>query len=373
MKAYLLGVLSEAMLLISACGQPQESLPVLRIGHAPHDHHSPLYIAAMNPVYFQAQGSIYLKEVSFRKEYELVTANHRIAQVLIESNTGGKELIRRLSEEQFDISFGGFPAMLSFIDKENPIHILAPVMTEGTGLIVSNDLPVNSWSEFLDYVHRREKNLRIGYKIAVSVQNLIFEQALKMSNISFSSTLDDPTAMISLVNLHGAKNLIPALENGIIDGFVINQPYLAIAESRKAGKLIALLRDMPPNDQWHDHPCCALAGNDAFVQKHPAVAEAFTTLILRANQFIVEHPEKSAEQIARWLELSPIIEELSLPTIKFTAEFDETWHTGVRFWVDSMVENGKLTGKVKDAHNSGNLQELIYDMQMYHRARRNLE
>lgn len=373
MKHHLHGLLVAGLLLLAGCGNPQGPLPVMRLGHAPHDHHAPLYVAAMNPDYFRAHGGIYLKEIEFRKTYDLIAEDRPLARVIVESNTGGEELIRRLAEEQFDLSFGGVPAILNYIDKRDPIHILAPVMAEGAGLIVRTDLPVNSWPEFLDWVRQRDRPLRIGYKASISVQNLIFEQALLASGVPYGTELDEPSSKVVLVNLHGAKHLIPALENGLVDGFVIMQPYLALAESRGSGKLIALLNDLPPNGRWQGHPCCALAANDAFVEKHPEVVDAFTALTLRAQHFLLAHPELSATQVAHWLDLPAAVEARSLPTIQFDVALDDTWDQGVSFWVSSMVDNGKLNGALKDAHRHGALEQAIYDKASYDRARREPE
>jgi len=365
-------VIAVAALIAAGCRKVQEPMPVLRVGHAPHDHHSPLHVAAMNPDYFKRQGGVYLKEITFRKEYELISSDRPMARVLIDSSTGGEKLIRKLAERHFDISFGGFPAMLSFIDQDSPMRILAPVMAEGAGLVIHKDLPVDNWADLLAYVRKRAQPLRMGYKIAVSVQNLIFERALIESGITYSTELDDPSAIILLINLYGAKNLIPAMENGLIDGFVIMQPFLAIAEERGSGKVIALLSELPPEGRWRGNPCCALAGNDAYVRSHPAVVETLITLMLRANRFIVEHPKKCTGQIAKWLEVSPIAEERSIPTIKFTVDFDASWNRGVDFWVESMIKAGMLNKKVKDAYQSGNLRQVIYDDELYAKARRNM-
>ena len=353
------------ILLMHGCEPPPESLPVLRIGYAQHDHHAPLYIAAMNPAYFQAHGGIYLKEIRFRQEYELISGKYPLARVLLESNLGGKDLIRRLSEEQFDISFGGVPAILTFIDKGRPIRILSPVMTEGAGLIVKSELPVGNWVEFVDYAKRSDRPLKIGYKSAVSVQNLIFEHALSVSNIPFSMQLGDPSTKINLINLNGAKHLIPAMENGLIDGFVVMQPYLAMAQTSGSGKLISLLRDLPPTGNWHGYPCCALAANEKFLESHPALAEAIGKLILRAKNFIIEHPDKSIEQIAHWLSLPTEIEARALPTIDFSAKLDDSWDRGIDFWLESMIESGRLNGSVRETFHSARLKELLYDRDLY--------
>jgi len=127
-------------------------------------------------------------------------------------------------------------------------------MAEGAGLVVANGLSADNWDELLMYIHAARRPLKIGYKSEVSVQNLIFEQALLKSDIAFSHDPDDEKAQVLLVNLNGADNLIPALENDLIDGFVIMQPFLALAQTQGVGKMIALLRDMPPKGRWHGQP-----------------------------------------------------------------------------------------------------------------------
>ncbi|MCG8686969.1 MAG: ABC transporter substrate-binding protein [Desulfobacterales bacterium] len=354
--------------MLASC-QPEAPLPVLRIGHAPHDHHAPLYVAALNPSYFEQNGKIYLKEIQPFKIYELISNERAIALVEIDSSTGGKELIRKLAENHFDLSFGGVPAMLNFIDQDYDIKILTPVMSEGAGLVVRKNMPVTNWPEFISFAKLSDKPVKIGYKVDISVQNLIFERALAEENIVLSRELSGSGAQIVVTNLYGAKNLIPALENKLIDGFVVMQPFISQAEIRGSGKMISTLSQMPPKGQWVGHPCCALAGNKAYIAKHQAVVEDMATLMLRANEFLNRFPDKSASQVAQWLNTSPEVELRSMPTIRFIPGKNEAWNKGMAFWVDSMIDQGIINGKVKQAFLAGSLDSLIYDEQIYSKAR----
>lgn len=362
-----------AVLVAAGCEQAPDKLPVLRIGHAPHDHHAPLYVAAMNPQYFKAHGGVYLEQVVFRKEYRLISGNESVARVLLDSSTGGQELIRRLSEEQYDISFGGLPAMLKYIDKGRPIRVLAPINAEGAALVLHRDINVDDWQGFIDYLKQREQPFRVGYKSAVSVQNLIFEYALTTEGVTFSQSLDDKRSKVLLLDLKGPKNLIPALENGLIDGFVVMQPFPAMAETKGSGKVISLLRDLPPSGEWHGHPCCALAANEPFVRERPEIARMVVALITKARQFIITHPDLAGQQVAKWLETSASVEALSLPTIDFSVDFSEDWQRGMDFWIKAMIESGRITGRVKSAYEQGKLDELVYDRRYYDKAREQLE
>jgi len=356
---------------ICSCAREQaKPLPVLRIAHAPHDHHAPLYIAAMNPDYFRDHGGIFLKEIEFKKQYELIANDKSLAKVQIDSSTGGKKLIKRLAENLDDLSFGGVPAILSFIDQGKPIKILLPVNGEGAGLVMSKTFPGDSWADFINYVKTSEKPVRIGYKISVSVQNLIFESALASEHISFSRPDDTngKPVQVELVNLYGAKNLIPALKNKLIDGFVIMQPFLALAEAQGVGKTIAQLSELPPNGKWKGNPCCAVAGRIAFVKQHQKIVTDFLTLLARASIFIQNDPETSAHQIAKWLGTSYEVERASIPTIAYTTEFNKQWEKGVDFWVEQMVASGKLNHEIKAAYEQKNITQKVYDLSIYQKA-----
>ena len=135
---------------------------------------------------------------------------------------------------------------------------------------------------------------------------------------------------------------------------------------------ITMLQNMPPEGKWQGTPCCALAGNTTFVSQNELVVETLLTLILRANRFIVDYPDKSAELISAWLELPVSVEKRSLPTIKFTVDYDRQWQQGVDFWVETMNSSNALKDNVKKAYQQGHLEDLVYDRKLYERARKNL-
>lgn len=357
--------------ILAGCDNQPRTLPVIRLGYSPHDHHAALFMAAQLPDYFKEHGGIYLRETSFLKKYDLFESERLIATVLIDSTIGGQEIIQKLSEDQYDLAFGGVPAIISFIDRGSSIKILMPVMADGSELVVRNDLSAASWDEFVGYIKTTDQPVKIGFKTEFSVQNLIVEHALRELGIPYSEKIDDPDARVILVNLHGEKNLIPALTSKLIDGFVVNQPIPAIAEYEGAGKIISSLGELPPPGKWRGHPCCALAGCEKFVKSEPAAVASFVALMMRANQYITDHPGQSADLIARWLELPVAIEEKSLPTIRFKTDFDEQWQQGIRFWVEALNQAGQVQGAFKDIQPD-TIPTLLYDRETFNAAREKL-
>ena len=297
------GLLLLALLgLLAGCHAPEPPPPLLRVGHAPHDHHATLFVAATYPDRVQTAAGAHLVEREFAKRYELVEGSRTLARLSIDASTGGRGLIRRLAEDQLDLSFGGVPAILVQIDQGAPIRMLSPVMTDGAGLVMSNALPVRTWAEFLDYARQsRDEPLRIGYKAALSVQNLLLEQRLADAGISYAKSSAAADVQIRLVNLSGARHLVPALRHGLVDGFVSMQPYLALAEADGRGRLVTLLSGMTDAAPGHGYPCCAIAARTAALDAHGEAIARFVDLMRVATDFIHNEPDLSADAVSAWL------------------------------------------------------------------------
>jgi NitT/TauT family transport system substrate-binding protein len=333
----------------------------VRLGHAPHDHHAPLYIAATKGKYFNNVCGVYLETMESKRLYRLYKNNKYIANIEIDSGTGGIQLIRKLDEKILDVSFGGVPAMISMIDKGSKIKIISPVMTEGAAFVVEKDVPVSNWSGFVNYVRARKEPFRVGYKVAVSVQNLIFETALNTEKLSYSTDMSANDVDIIIMNMHGPKNLLPSLKAGVIDGYVVMQPYPALAEFSGSAKVISQLSDLPPEGRWKDHPCCALAAGEDFIAANQEVLDALVKLFGAAGKYIKEFPAESAQITSEWL-LTPLsVEQKSLPTIKFVEDYSSEWNSGIDFWIRTLVSSRKMTGEVEKAYGSGQAGDLIYD------------
>lgn len=335
-----------AVLLAGCDGAPPEP-PLLRIGHAPHDHHAALFVAASAPDRVRTADGAYLLEREFARRYDLVEDDRLIARLQIDQSTGGLGLIRRLAEDQLDLSFGGVPAIVDQVDRGMPIRMLAPAQRDGAGLVLSAALPRMNWTEFLAFAASRERPLRIGYKASLSVQNLVFEQRLADAGLSFSKSPDDRSVRIQLVNLSGPQHLVPALKHGLVDGLVTMQPYLAMAEFAGVGRLVTLISGMGPGEPAHaGYPCCAIAARDDVVAKQGPVLDRLLELFRLATERLLQDPGVQAEVVARWLGTSADVERRSLATTEYLAEPDADWDQGVREWLEVLRAKGVLEGRL---------------------------
>jgi ABC-type nitrate/sulfonate/bicarbonate transport system substrate-binding protein len=190
-----------------------------------------------------------------------------------------------------------------------------------------------------------------------------------------ASEVDAPRARVALVNLYGEAELIPALQAGLVDGFLGVQPRLALAKEQGAGRVLSLLEDLP--GALCDGPCgaggclvpcCALAGRADLLAKSPAAAEALVALVLASNRAIGRDPDWGAAHAAAWLGTPLSVEQRSLRTIRFFSGRDPGWDEGVRRWVARMVRTGALKGTVARGLEEGTLDRVIYDAATYERA-----
>ncbi|TAL15955.1 ABC transporter substrate-binding protein [bacterium] len=361
-----------AFLLYSACSREPARIPVIRVACAPHDHHAALYVAALSPEYFQENGNLYLQEKTFKKDYDLIEGGTVIAHVTLDSSGGDSQNVRKLCEDQFDFAFGSFPEMVRAVDEGRPVKVVAPITTGGTGLVVSADMCARSWKEFVALARWREKPLRIGYKTEGSNQQGALGAALWREGIPSGKWLENSSARVLMINLYGQNNLIPAVKAGLVDGFVGMQPLLAEAQFAGAGKIIAYIGDFETAGGEGYFPCCALGAREEFISRNPGQAEKFLTLVLRANRYVSQNPGKIAQKVAKWLEKPVEIEEMSLPTIKYSTDFKDGWKESADAWLRDAIEKRELVGAVRKAYEEGETWQKVFDLPLLDKASKKL-
>ncbi|HDH57215.1 MAG TPA: hypothetical protein ENF16_01255, partial [Bacteroidetes bacterium] len=256
--------------------------PVLKVGHVGHDHHTALYVAALNGDMFKKDYGLYLKEVRPKQLYQLYDGNELVCELELFKVGGGSKMPTAMDQGMFDVGFGGVAAVAFHVDKGRPMKIISPLHSKGDMLVVSTDLAPNNWEEFVEYVKNREEPLKVGFKAPKAIALLIFQAALDEVGLSYTYNAGERDADILFINMKGAGHLNPGLQNDIIDAYVCNNPFCAIAEEKGMGRCIADLNDLPPG-LWKDHPCCMIAAMDEVIEKKRDLVVKFLELIAIAT------------------------------------------------------------------------------------------
>jgi NitT/TauT family transport system substrate-binding protein len=276
-----------------------------------------------------------------------------------------------MSQGHFEVGFGGVAAIAAFVDKGSPMKIIAPLHSKGDMLVIAPEIPVNNWDEFVVWAKENKKPIRIGFKNPTAVAELIFIRALKEVGLSMTMDQSEKDKDIMMIHMKGEENLIPGIQNKIIDGYVSNNPWCAIAESKGVGKCIADLNDLPPGI-WKDHPCCGIAATDSAMISKKKIIKEFLKLIILATQYANEDPKMHAELASKWIGTSFEVEVKSLATSGFTTNPNEEWKRTMQVWIDEMSDLDQLKDKLK-GKKGPELDALLYDFTLLNQARKELK
>ncbi len=360
----LVGLLT-LLLAAAAMAQPAK-LPVLKVGHVGHDHHSALYVAALAGKEFQKPYGIWFEEIRPKELYRLHDGKKAVCEVELFKAGGGSDMPAAMSQGTFDVGFGGVAAVAFFIDKGSPLKFIAPLHSKGDMLVMKKELNLESWPAFIEWLKAQPNQVRIGFKNPVAVAELIFKRALKEEGITFTNDVADTKAKVLFVLMKDEANLNTGLQTGQIDGYVSNNPWCAVAEAKGIGKCVAELHDLPPGI-FKDHPCCCIAGNNAAVQKQGTEIAKFLELMAVATHYINAHPDKAAEYAAQWIGTTAAVELKSMATSGYSMEPNAAFRDGMWTWYQEMVKLDKISGQLKDKTRE-EFEQAAYDFSLLEKA-----
>jgi NitT/TauT family transport system substrate-binding protein len=320
----------------------------LTVGHVGHDHQLALYVAALEGDRFLRDWGVGLRQVKPREVYDLVEDGKALARLRLLKVGGGSRMPAAMSRGEIDLGLGGTVPVAKFADGGQPFKIICPLQTDGDMLVMRKDSPIEDWGAFAAAAKSAGKPLRIGYKAPVAIAKMVFVGALKAEGIAFSYDAADPNAKVVLVNFGSEKSPIPLMETRAIDGFVMNQPAVAVAVNKGLGKVIAELRDLPPKGKWVHHPCCCIAATTDTIRKHGHALKALLKVILLSTQLIQADPALAIADASRWTKYDEAIERNSIPTITYVAEPTDTWIAGMQTWAEMVRDIQLFKGKYKD-------------------------
>jgi len=165
-----------------------------------------------------------------------------------------------------------------------------------------------------------------------------------------------------------------------IDGYMVWQPFVAVATESGIGKVVSYSQDLPPDKIWEDHTCCALVTQDAMIEDNPALVDAISALFIAADDYITKNQDSTAEITAQWLfgggEMtfgdvsvdSVDVLKASLPTMKFTTEPSDKWIESNHQFIEAEKELGYITGQLLNA-TPEEAELLLFDFGPYTRAK----
>ncbi len=328
-------------------GQSAEALPMIRVGHVGHDHQLAMYVAALESESRKEHWGVYLRELKPKEVYDLVEGEEVLARIQLVQSEGGAGMPAAMSRGEFDVGLGSTIGIAKFADAGQPLRILCPLQTDGDQFVLRRQSPIADWPSFVAAARSGGKPLRIGYKEPMAVAKMIFACALEAEGIAFGSD-DRPENGVMLVNLGSEKAPLPLLESGVLDGLVMNQPATAVTVHKGLAKVVAELRDLPPEGKWANHPCCCVAASESAIETHRGPIKALLKLILLSTQLINDDRALAVDCACRWTKNPRDVESRSVPTVTYLAEPTAGWKSGMETWLEMVKPMGFFTGRYAD-------------------------
>jgi len=239
----------------------------LRIGYLPITDAAPLLIAH-SLGFFLEEGLVVKRPIMVRSW-----------QVLSESFMAGK----------FDLTHMLFPIPVWMRFKQKiPVKVLAWDHTNGSAITVHGDSDIREFSDLG------------GCQIAVpswySTYNLVLQLGLRARGLTPVIKPQNVPLKSNEVNLFvlSPPEMPPALLGRKIDGFVVAEPFNALAEMKFRARIMRFTGDI-----WKNHPCCVLVTQEKLIQTRPAFIQKAVNAVVRAQIWCEQNREQAAHILSR--------------------------------------------------------------------------
>lgn len=208
-----------------------------------------------------------------------------------------------------------------------PVKVVAWNHTNGSALTVA---PRISRIEDLD-----------GKTVAVpfwySIHNVVVQQMLRSAGLQ-AVTGKPGKKQVRLLVLSPA-DMVPALVAGQIEGFIVAEPFNALAEARHAGHILRFTGDL-----WKNHACCVVMMHEQDLATRPVWSQGVTDAIANAQLWIRQNREDAVKLLSRNNEnhYTPhdeaVLRQVLLPTPEMTVDWEKDGAIRHQDWKQSRID-----------------------------------
>ncbi len=240
---------------------------VLKLGYLPITDAAPLLIAhALG--YFKDQGINAPRPVMVRSW-----------KVLVESFLAGR----------FNLTHMLFPIPVWMRFKQKfPVKVLAWDHTNGSAVTVQGNSNIRGFGDLG------------GKKIAVpswySTHNLIMQMGIRARGLTPVIKSHRSNIKSNEVNLFvmSPPEMAPALSGRKMDGFIVAEPFNALAELKLKARIMRFTGDI-----WKNHPCCVLVCHEKLIARHSIFVQKVVNAVVRAQLWCESNREEAAHILSR--------------------------------------------------------------------------
>ncbi len=239
----------------------------VRIGYLPITDATPLLVAHGNG-YFLAEGL------------------HAAAPTLIRSWSA---LVESFLADKFDVVhlLLPIPIWMRYRNKA-AVKIVAWDHLNGSALTVGANTGITGFADL------GGKNIAVPYWY--SMHNVILQMGLKKMGLTPVIQRPGHTLKRNETNLFllPPPEMPPALAAGKIDGYIVAEPFNALAELKINAKIMRFTGDI-----WKNHPCCVIVMKENTIRANPVFTQKVVNAIVRAQHYVLQNPEATATMLSK--------------------------------------------------------------------------
>jgi NitT/TauT family transport system substrate-binding protein len=112
-----------------------------------------------------------------------------------------------------------------------------------------------------------------------SVHNVVLQMLLREAGLSVVTTGTPGPREVKLVVM-APPDMPPALANAAISGYIVADPFNAVAEVKRVGRILRFTPDV-----WFEHACCVVVMHEDDVQERPRYTQAVVSSLARAQSY----------------------------------------------------------------------------------------
>ncbi|MCP3900153.1 MAG: ABC transporter substrate-binding protein, partial [Desulfobacteraceae bacterium] len=190
---------------------------------------------------------------------------------------------------KFDLTHMLFPIPIWMRFKQNiPVKVIAWNHTNGSAITVKQNSHIKSFEDL--------KKKQIAVPSWYSMHNLILQLGIRAKGLRpvikpQSSKLENDEVNLFVLS---PPEMPTALLGGKIDGFIVAEPFNALAHLKFNARIMRFSGDI-----WKDHPCCVVVCNEDLINRNRSSVQKATNAIVRAQLWCNENPKEAAYLLSR--------------------------------------------------------------------------
>ncbi len=232
----------------------------VKIGYLPITDATPLLVAHANKLY-EAEGLTSETPTLFRSWAQIVEA----------FVAGQVNVVHVLSPITVWLRYG----------KKFPAKVVAWNHTNGSALTSLPD--VKTVGDFA------------GQTVAIpfwySIHNIVLQQLIKGAGLKLDTNATGAIAGDAVrLSVLPPSDMIAALSNKSIAGYIVAEPFNAAAENLGVGKVLRFTGDV-----WRDHACCVVLLREEDIEQNREWSQRVVNAVVKAQQWILPHRGETAQ------------------------------------------------------------------------------